>query len=363
MRPVGGVFLGWIGDKYGRKVALEQSAFLMAIPTYLMGCLPTYSMIGNSAWVVLLLVRLLQGLSVGGQKMISLAYTLENQPRHRWGLCGSFIYMAANCGSLLGSMTSAILRSVLEYDDLLDYGWRLPFYAGITSAFLGIYLRYKCPNEMGHKPPENPLDGAFGPDNYLRLISLFLVSLLVSAGYYLTFVWLSIFMEDLISPAVDDAYWINSACLLVATVFTMPYAGWLSDKYGRTNIMVVGSILFGTISPVVIYFLSIGDTSIAWIGQFAISTSFCIFASPALAWMVELFPPAVRVTSMTFSYNIAAIFGGFASAFATYLADSFGLTVPGYFFSFLSICSLVGIFATPPYDELSLENGQAIKGS
>jgi len=104
MRPVGGVLLGYIGDTHGRKRALELSIFLMAIPTFVMGCLPSYERIGGWAVVLLVLTRMLQGMSVGGQLMSSLVFTVEGSPKEKWGLNGSFVMMAANLGTLVGEL-------------------------------------------------------------------------------------------------------------------------------------------------------------------------------------------------------------------------------------------------------------------
>lgn len=113
MRPLGGIVIGFIGDTSGRKEALEISIFLMALATTLMGCLPTYSQIGNSAILLLLIVRMLQGLSVGGQLMTSLVFTLEGRPKDRWGLYGSFVMGAANIGTFLGGLVAYGLRRTL----------------------------------------------------------------------------------------------------------------------------------------------------------------------------------------------------------------------------------------------------------
>ena len=119
MRPLGGILLGYVGDKYGRKKALEISIFLMAFPTFAMGCLPGYDQVG--IWAVVLLttiVRLLQGLSVGGQLVSSLVYTVENNPKEKWGLYGSFVLAASNFGTLLGGVVAAFMRSVLTPEEL-----------------------------------------------------------------------------------------------------------------------------------------------------------------------------------------------------------------------------------------------------
>jgi len=127
MRPLGGLIMGYIGDVYGRKHALVLSIFLMAIPTFAMGCLPSYARVGYASTISLIVVRLLQGLSVGGQLMSSLVFTLENHPTSKWGLYGSFVMAAANCGTLLGSIAGFILRASLTQDQLVQWGWRVRF--------------------------------------------------------------------------------------------------------------------------------------------------------------------------------------------------------------------------------------------
>ncbi len=141
MRPVGGLVIGYIGDKYGRKEALVLSLFLMAFPTFLMGCLPTYAQIGAWSTASLVVCRLLQGMSVGGQLPASLIYTVEMRPKERWGFYGSLVMMAANTGTLLGNFVGALLRTILTDDELLRWGWRIPFLSGILIAIVANYLR------------------------------------------------------------------------------------------------------------------------------------------------------------------------------------------------------------------------------
>jgi len=117
--------MGYIGDLYGRKKALVISIFLMAFPTFFMGCLPSYASVGSLAIVLLIIVRLLQGLSVGGQLMSSLVFTLENHSPSQWGLFGSYVMASANCGTLLGGIVGVVLRSSLTQQQLTSWGWRV----------------------------------------------------------------------------------------------------------------------------------------------------------------------------------------------------------------------------------------------
>lgn len=122
MRPIGGVLLGYLGDVYGRKQALTTSIFLMAFPTFAMGCLPSFERVGYLSTALLIFTRLLQGMSVGGQLMSSLVFTLENVPRSQWGLYGSFVFATGNFGVLLGGLVGAALRQNLTHEQLVTFG-------------------------------------------------------------------------------------------------------------------------------------------------------------------------------------------------------------------------------------------------
>ena len=162
--------MGYIGDTYGRKKALEISIFLMAFPTFAMGCLPSYEAVGIISPILLAITRLLQGLSVGGQMMSSLVFTVESRPRAKWGLYGSFVMATANCGTMLGGIIGSAIRSNLTHDQLISYGWRIPFWLGLMVSFSGIYLRlYGREPELESPVPNgavrtNPiLAGMFSP--------------------------------------------------------------------------------------------------------------------------------------------------------------------------------------------------------
>jgi MFS transporter, MHS family, proline/betaine transporter len=125
MRPVGGLLLGYWGDTRGTKAALVASIFLMAFPTFALGCLPTYQQVGYVATLLLVLVRMVQGLSVGGQLVTSIVFTLEGHPRETWGYRGSCVMATANVGSLLGSLVGYGLRASLSHRQLVSWGWRV----------------------------------------------------------------------------------------------------------------------------------------------------------------------------------------------------------------------------------------------
>src|SRR5271155_3609329 len=143
MRPVGSIVFGIYGDRYGRRKALSAVVFVMALATFAIGLLPTYAQVGIAAPILLVVVRLFQGLSTGGEFGGSSAYIVEYAPQHRRGFFGSFQLVGVASGFLLGSLTAALLNSMLSQADRLAWGWRLPFLFGITVGLVGVYLRWR----------------------------------------------------------------------------------------------------------------------------------------------------------------------------------------------------------------------------
>lgn len=364
MRPVGGMLMGYIGDLYGRKRALEISIFLMAFPTFTMGCLPGYDRVGMLAAVLLTLVRLIQGLSVGGQLVSSLVFTVESAPREQWGYQGSWVMSASSFGVLLGGIISYFIRSSLDDDELYAWGWRIPFLSGILVSLSGIYLKFFCEEDTidnhhisdgagGTETRVNPIKMAFSRENFKSLITATLVPMLWSGGGYITFVWLATYMAELIENPIPGAraFAINSASLFFSNCAFFPVAGILSDKFGRKAIMYTGGITICLISPIMFTFISSGNSYTAFFAQSCLGICLSLWGSPMCAWLVESFPAHMRLTSVAVGYNIAqALIGGFSPAIATWMVTAYPeykSISPGIYISVIALLSLIGLSISP----------------
>ena len=322
MRPIGGLIIGYVGDKHGRKKALTQSLFLMAIPTTLMGCLPTYNQVGVFSTILLCLCRLVQGVSVGGQLPASLVYTVEKRPKSQWGYYGSLPMVAANVGTLLGNLCGALMRQVLTDQQLRAWGWRLPFFSGILIAFVAFYLRKhgadgayvdEGTGEVTEEAiaavknsvkPHNPIKTAFKKGNRLALLSTSIVPMLWGAGFYVSFVWIAIFMEELMDPPMPGAFWINSLGLLFGMTWILPMAGAISDRVGRTLMMTISGLLLTGLGPVFLILISRGNPVSAFFSQLMLGLLLSFYGGPLCAWLVENFSPEVRMTSASIGYDM-----------------------------------------------------------
>jgi MHS family proline/betaine transporter-like MFS transporter len=141
VRPIGGAVFGHMGDNVGRKSALQNSILLMALPTFAMGCLPSFESVGWWSTALLIICRAFQGFSVGGQLMSSVVFTLEGTDQSKWGIRAAMVFAATTLGAVLGSLVAYVLRESLTDAQLESYGWRLPFFFGLLGIIPGLYLK------------------------------------------------------------------------------------------------------------------------------------------------------------------------------------------------------------------------------
>jgi len=353
MRPVGGLIIGYTGDKHGRKTALTKSLFLMAVPTTLMGCLPTYESVGAISIVLLVLCRLLPGVSVGGQLPASLVYTVEKRHASQWGFYGSLPMCAANAGTLLGNLCGALLRSLLSEEQLISWGWRIPFFSGILIAFVACYLQVNGTEthtnagvyDRQDSVIKSPITKACMPQNRMALLATSFTPMLWAAGFYITFVWMAIYMETLVDPPVKGAFWINAMALLLGMTFMLPLAGHLSDTWVRLQCMTVSAVLLAILGPLMVLLIGKGNSFLAFVAQWILGVLLSFFGGPLCAWLVENFSPEVRLTSASLGYDIAhATVGGFSPALATLMYDDVGMAGPGLLYPIFAALSLMGLY-------------------
>ncbi|GMI42182.1 hypothetical protein TeGR_g1773 [Tetraparma gracilis] len=377
-RPLGGLLIGKLGDKVGRKVALETSIFLMAVPTFVMGCLPGYAQIGWWSVVLLTFTRLLQGMSVGGQLMTSAVFQIESEPdRSRWGEVGAWVMATANLGSLLGGVVSSILRNTLTEEQLSSWGWRVPFLSGILVGGSGIYLRKfeeeaeeedgggegEAARREGEKADApSPARVAFTKYRS-EMLSIALVTGGWASAFYVGFIWMPIYMAALIEPPVPSAFAVSSTSMFFGVFVFFGAAGHLSDVYGRRPIMMAGSLGIALYSPIHLYLVS--STSSAVLSLFS-NTLFGLILSclggPCNAFFVELVPREVRLTTLALGYNLAQpIAGGMSPAFATLLFDEGGPVMPCLVVVVFGMLSFVGVWIAEPSKE-DVEKAKCLRG-
>jgi MHS family proline/betaine transporter-like MFS transporter len=319
MRPLGGMVFGYIGDKFGRHKAMLISVAAMAIPTFLVGMLPTYATLGIAAPFLLLLLRMIQGLSVGGEYTTSVVYLYERTPKSSRGLVGSLSVSGAVLGILLGSAVGALLAALLDPEQLASWGWRVPFLSGLVLGLAGFWLRQGDESISAQRPTvHNPLKDAWNNHRKIML-QVSGLSMVNAVVFYLVFVYVVSWLEmvDGIAPATSLE--INSASL-VLLIAVMILAGWLSDKIGARIILMTSVIaVFVLAWPLFWLMHSQHDVTIL-AGQFGYAVIIGGYLGVLPAYMVSIIPAAVRCTAAGLSYNITlGVAGGLSPMLATYL--------------------------------------------
>lgn len=351
VRPLGGIVFGHIGDKVGRKQALVLAIILMAIPTAVIGLLPTYEEIGISASILLIVMRMLQGFSMGGNYGGSITFTTEHSdPKHR-GLIGSFAITSCLVGILLGSATATLFSYVLSEHDLNTWGWRVPFLLGILICFVGYYLRTKIPEtpefmavQESGKVSKYPITQVF-KEHWVTLTVVVLAIMLHDLSFYTLFTYMPTFMTKQLHLADDVAFTINTINLFLVCVFTV-LGAWLSDKVGRKPVMTGAALIFicGTIPLFWIITTTTNMMTIFW-AQLVFAIAAGGYFGPTAAMMVEAFPTSIRFSAIAVTTNISGpLFGGTAPILVTYMINQLGTNmVPAFYLTGAAIASLIAL--------------------
>jgi len=325
MRPIGGALLGGLGDRKGRRHALQLSVMLMAAPTTAMALLPTYARVGWLAPVLLLICRLVQGLSVGGELVGSMSYVTESAAPGRRGLAGSFVVCSATVGVTLGSAIATLIDRGLDPGQVASWGWRAPFAAGLLLGLFGLWMR----SGLDESPAYRQLarDGGLARQPVREVVrtmrgSIAMVGCLVAlsgGGFYVLFVWWPTFLAGFVDPPIASALALNTLSMCVLGVLT-PVAGWLSDVHGRRVIVTSSVIGVGVLAVPLFRLAATGSAGAALFAQLVFAVLMAGVSGPLPAAMMELFPARLRQSGVSLGYNISvAMFGGTAPLMATLL--------------------------------------------
>ncbi len=365
MRPIGGLVMGAYADRLGRKGALILTMAMMAIATGLPGLTPGYATIGIWAPIVLVLCRLAQGFSTGGEWGGAVIFMVEYAPPGRRGFYASWMQVGVALGSLAGSASAWILTASLDADSLNTWGWRIPFLVGFLLLPIGYYLRSRVAETPAFERivaakavSKAPIRDAFGSQKRMMWLVCG-TSVIWNAGGYVLLVYLPVFANQVLKFDLSLALGATAIGTVVRAVLT-PMIGALSDRIGRKPIVQAANISF----LVLVYPL------FAWMNadpsfRSLLCTSMvagvlmAMVAGAGPAMLTELFPTRLRSTPLGIGYNVsAAIFGGFAPFICTWLVRETGTPIaPTYFLLACSMISIVSVFslrdrAKVPLDEL-----------
>jgi MHS family proline/betaine transporter-like MFS transporter len=303
---------------------------MMAVPTGCIGLLPTYAQIGIWAPILLTLIRVLQGLSLGGAFCGSMTFLVEHAPANKRGLIGSTSVSSLCIGFLLGSLVSILVKAPLSDVQFESWGWRIPFLLGIAIGFIGFYIREHCDEsptyvaaKAGGALSVTPVRDTLKHEwrHVLQAIGLYIT---VTMPFYMLTAYFMTFVQHSLGRSQNEALLLNTLVMVILLVMS-PLSAMLSDRIGRKKVLTIGAAATLLIIHPVFTLLQQPEFSsiVAAHVLFALVNGFYIGCIPAV--LVEIFPTRIRYTGMAISYNFcAAIFGGTAPMICQWLITETG---------------------------------------
>lgn len=325
-RPIGGIVIGLLGDRFGRRQMLFVTLLLMSASSVLIGCLPSYGTIGVAAPVLLVLLRVLQGLGAGGEYAGAMLLSAEHATAKHRGLNASIASVGNAVGSVVATGVFFLVQALMSDEAFLSWGWRVPFLLSFLLAIAGFLIRMKVTDspEFTSAVDQQGVVGSRFADMFrsggARIPLAMLMSIAPNVLSYLP----SVYALTYLATSVGAESWVGLVGIIIANLLkliTIPTAGWLSDRFGGKPIMIIGSIAGAVLFYPFFFLLDTGTPVIIWAGLVMIFTLCCDMTLASQASMMSLlFPVRVRYTSVTFSREITgAIIGGTLPLVAAWL--------------------------------------------
>jgi len=353
IRPVGAIVLGAYADRAGRKKSLTISLSLMLAGTFLIAIMPSYAAIGVFAPIGILLARLLQGFSAGGEFGSSTAFMMEHAPKKLRSFVASLQFASQGLGVVLASLFGYLLIINLSTSAMLEWGWRIPFFFGLMIAPIGLYIRNTVDEspefEQAHQHDCHQPETA-PPAVMLRSQKMFLLIavgiLIISTASTFLIKYIPTYAEENLKLPASSGFLATLIAGLVLTWVT-PLVGYFADRIGRLRIMLTTAVLYIALAYPLFVWLNAHPTKFTLILVVAmLSLLKAVYFAPLPSFMADIFPTSSRVTGLSLSYSIGvSVFGGFVPAISIFLIKVLATPVAPSFYlilaAALSICALL----------------------
>jgi MHS family proline/betaine transporter-like MFS transporter len=359
VRPFGGIVFGWLGDRIGRKRVLVMTVTLMAIGTTVTGLLPSYEAIGMWAPVLLIVARILQGFSTGGEYVSAMTYVSEHAPDRSRGALAGFLPLGTLGGYLVGAGVVTVVQSQLPVIDMLNWGWRIPYLMGVPIAGVALYMRLRIEESPAYEQisetqqePAGPARGEFERVVVRHRKALLIVMGLVVAedvtNYMLTG-YMPTYFKQIGGITAGEGMGIIVLVLVMMLVSVVSVAK-LSDRVGRKPIMWTGCGLLIVASLPAFLLIRHGEGYLAsFIGVVVLGAMLLCFSATLPSTLPALFPTDVRNFAVAIGFNVSvSIFGGTTPLIAeTLLSGTGDLMVPAYILMAAGVIGAITVWFTP----------------
>ncbi|MBS4197687.1 MFS transporter [Lederbergia citri] len=365
MRPIGGIIFGKIGDKFGRKIVLTITIMLMAISTLLIGLLPTYNQIGIWAPILLLIARIIQGFSTGGEYAGAMVYIAESSPDNKRNMLGSGLEIGTLAGYILASLLASILFITLSDQQMASWGWRIPFLLGLPLGLVGFYLRGSLEetpifeNELSHDEVQE--------EGFLTILRNHkrdvLVCFVAVAFFNITNYMLLSYMPSYLDQIIGLSSTLGTVLITIVMVIMVPLAfmfGKLGDKIGNKTVFLIGLGGLTLLSVLAFYLINLNTIVFISLGILILGVLLSTYEGTMPGSLPTMFYTDIRYRTLAVTFNVSvSIFGGTTPLVSTWLVhQTRNNLAPGFY---LTIVSIIGFLVISFF--FSNTSGKSLKGS
>ncbi|MEV0093974.1 MFS transporter [Streptomyces sp. NPDC050738] len=376
VRPLGGIVFGPLGDRIGRQKVLATTMIMMAAGTFSIGLIPSYATIGVAAPILLLLARMVQGFSTGGEYGGATTFVAEYSPDRRRGFLSSWLDFGTFVGYALGSALVTVLNLALSDAEMLSWGWRVPFLVAGPLGIIGLYMRMKLEESPAFQQQldehEKSLAQKSAGTEFKTIVKKHWQPLLLCAGlvllYNVTNYMVTGYLPTYLNETLDRSSSFADMMVLIGMlwiVVLITFIGRLSDHVGRRPVYAVSATAMIILAVPAFLLLQADGTWLPLLGVLILSTLLAGFAAPSAATLPALFPTAVRYASMGIGFNFAvAAFGGTTPLVTEALVSVTGNNLmPAYYLILAGVIGLVTVKFLPESAQMPLDGSQPMVGS
>ena len=321
-RMVGAIIFGHFGDRLGRKSMLLVSLLTMGAATFAIGLLPDYNSIGIMAPLLLLLLRVIQGLALGGEWGGAVLMTVEHAPPTRRGFYGSLVQVGVPAGTLIANVAFLIVASTVSIEALYSWGWRIPFLASVLLVTVGIYIRLNIEETPSFQAVKTAGAKAKMPfaalmAKYWKQVVLGGIATLSTGSTFTLLVASGVsYGKKELGHSESLMLWVVLASCILG-LFLIPFFGRLSDKYGRKPIIFAGVAAEAALAFPMFWLMDTKSVALLFVAYLAMMTAFCANYGPIATFLAELFGSKVRYSGLSVAYMLSGLLGSAATPFVT----------------------------------------------
>ncbi len=344
-RPIGGIIFGYIGDRYSRKKMLTITMFLMSIPTMCIGLLPTYAQIGILAPIMLVLLRIIQGVALGGEFGASCVYLYESVPENKRGFYGTLALTGVGVGLTLSSLTILILEASVTKEQLYSFAWRIPFFISVLGSMVAFYMRMNLLESRDFTKIRDTANLVKNPllemlkNHKITLLTLFGIFLTTQVAFFVVFVFGKTMMIDFLHFENNVAGAFSLVAVVSYTLSTVVF-GYYSDKIDKRYIILAGTIIMFLAAYPLIMALKGGNAAYILTMCILFGTLMGMTEGTLNPLVASSFPTNIRATSVAFCWNFTSIaFGGVAPIISMWLINIIG-GVEAVAYYFMTVCAV-----------------------